>query len=47
MKSIDGLIEKIQESKIDVDLDFGQEMYYNNAVDDIIEIIKEYCGVEE
>lgn len=46
LKSIEGLIERIQESKINVDLDIGQEMYYNNAVDNIIEIIKEYCGGE-
>ena len=37
---------EIEDAKIDVDIDFGNETLYNNAIDDVLEIIdkkvKEY-----
>jgi len=45
----DGAIEElekikaeIEEEKIDIDLDIGQEALYNNAINDVIKIINKH-----
>ena len=35
---------EIAESKIDNDLDFGNEMYYNNAINDVLQIIDKHLS---
>ena len=43
---LDDIKAEIEDAKIDVDIDFGNETLYNNAIDDVLEIIdkkvKEY-----
>ena len=42
MGDMDVLQAEIADSKIDFDIDIGEEAIYNNAVDDVLEIIDEY-----
>ena len=35
---------KVEEIKLDVDLDIGNEMIYNNAIKDVLQIIDKYRG---
>ncbi len=38
---------EIEEMKLDVDLDIGNEMIYNNAIKDVLQIIDKYREVSE
>lgn len=41
---LDKIRAEIEEMKLDVDLDIGNEMIYNNAIKDVLEIIDKYRG---
>ena len=45
-KSLDAVLDEIraeiEEMKMDVDLDIGNEMIYNNAIKDVLEIIDKH-----
>ena len=43
---LDKIRAEIEEIKLDVDLDIGNEMIYNNAIKDVLEIIDKYRGGE-
>lgn len=44
---LDKIRAEIEEIKLDVDLDIGNEMIYNNAIKDVLEIIDKYREVSE
>lgn len=44
MEAWDKIRAEIEEMKLDVDLDIGNEMIYNNAIKDVLEIIDKYRG---
>lgn len=39
---LDKIRAEIEEEQIHDDLDFGQEIYYNNAIKDVLKIIDKY-----
>ena len=40
--------EEIADEKIDIDLDIGQEIHYNRAIDDVLNLIDKYTkGAED
>lgn len=39
---LDKLRAEIEEERVHDDWDFGQEIYYNNAIDDVLQIIDKY-----
>ena len=41
---LDKIKAEVEEIKLDVDLDIGNEMIYNNAIKDVLEIIDKYRG---
>lgn len=41
---LDRIKAEVEEIKLDVDLDIGNEMIYNNAIKDVLEIIDKYRG---
>ena len=43
-ETLDKIRAEIEEMKLDVDLDIGNEMIYNNAIKDVLEIIDKYRG---
>lgn len=40
-------IAEIEEEKIDIDIDIGEEIIYNRAIDDCINIIHKHTGIGE
>lgn len=46
-EALDKIRAEIEEMKLDVDLDIGNEMIYNNAIKDVLEIIDKYRGDTE
>ena len=44
---LDDIKTEIENTKIDIDLDFGNETIYNNAINDVLEIIDKYMNGEE
>ena len=43
---IEQIREEIADEKMDIDLDIGQEIHYNKAIDDVLEIIDKYMKGE-
>lgn len=41
---LDKIRVEIEEMKLDVDLDIGNEMIYNNAIKDVLQILDKYGG---
>ena len=39
---LDNLRTEIEDERIDIDLDLGEEVYYNKAIDDVLQIIDKY-----
>lgn len=46
-KPLDEIRAEIEEMKLDFDLDIGNEMIYNNAIKDVLEIIDKYRAESE
>lgn len=44
---LDKIRAEIEEMKLDVDLDIGNEMIYNNAIKDVLQIIDKYKAESE
>ena len=43
---IEQIRAEIADEKMDIDLDIGQEIHYNKAIDDVLEIIDKYTKGE-
>ena len=39
---LDKIRAEIEEERVHEDWDFGQEIYYNNAIDDVLKILDKY-----
>lgn len=44
---LDEIRAEIEEMKLDVDLDIGNEMIYNNAIKDVLQMIDKYRAESE
>ena len=46
MTTLEKIRNEIEEERVHADWDFGQEIYYNNASDDVLQIIDKYAEQE-
>lgn len=46
-KILEQIRAEIADEKMDIDLDIGQEIHYNRAIDDVLAIIDKYIGQKE
>lgn len=46
MTTLEKIRAEIEQERVDEDWDIGQEIYYNNAIDDILQIIDKYAEQE-
>ena len=46
MTTLEKIRNEIEEERVHADWDFGQEIYYNNAIDDVLQIIDKYAEQE-
>ena len=44
---LDNLRTEIEDERIDIDLDLGEEVYYNKAIDDVLQIIDKHREGEQ